>query len=80
MKTQPNGAEITSEDHALAAAILADIPYVVTHPPAIKKDKSKSKKVPRELSAEVASPSSTSPAIAVPAAAVPAAAAPAVAA
>ena len=89
MKTQPNGAEITSEDHALAAAILADIPYVVTHPPAIKKDKSKSKKVPRELSAEVASPSTTAPApvaaapapvAAAPAAAVPVVAAPAVAA
>jgi len=43
MKKPPKNQEHISEEHALAAAILSDIPYVVTQSKKPKKDKAKAK-------------------------------------
>jgi ATP-dependent RNA helicase DeaD len=46
MKNSENGLENISEEHALAAAILADLPYVVAAPIKPKKEKKKKIKTP----------------------------------
>ncbi len=50
MKNSENGLENISEEHALAAAILADLPYVVAAPIKPKKEKKKKIKAPEALS------------------------------
>jgi ATP-dependent RNA helicase DeaD len=44
MKKPNKGQETHSDEHTLAAAILADVPYVVTQTPKPKKEKKKNKK------------------------------------
>ncbi|MFM8402649.1 MAG: hypothetical protein ACKOAH_32895, partial [Pirellula sp.] len=52
MKNSENGLENISEEHALAAAILADLPYVVAAPVKPKKEKKKKIKAPPEALTE----------------------------
>jgi hypothetical protein len=50
-----------SQDHAMAAAILADLPYVVSNPPKIKKrDKFQSKPLDPAANAQLAAAASAS--------------------